>query len=181
MAITSSLTDGQRAQRKLLVTAAAWGTPDQTTQERPNKQILGARTEDSSIEFNPDIQTTTDILGKTYTDVEKTEPQQTLDPSYILGGSDLHDYLTEAVLKNNINAYNQQFDIYIITVWLVDGTATSSDGKFYTVKHKNCSIFPTSIGGDTYVSMPLEVHFSNDIVEGTVDKIADDFSFTAAS
>ncbi|MBP5710549.1 MAG: hypothetical protein J6W84_06190 [Bacteroidales bacterium] len=117
--------------------------------------------------------------------MEKTEPQQTLDPSYILGGSGLHDYLTEAVLKNDIDAYNQRFDIYVITVWLVNGTPVttsgSEDGKFYTVKHKNCSIFPTSIGGSTYVSMPLEVHFSNDIVEGTVDKIADDFEFSKAS
>lgn len=176
MALTSSLTSGQRAQRKLLVTAAGWGSGASS-----QKQILGVRTEDSSIEFNPDINTTTDIRGNTYTDVEKTEPQQTLDPSFIIGGSALHDYLTEAVLKNDIDAYNQRFDIYIITVWLTDGTPTTGDGKFYCVKHANCSIFPTSIGGDNYVSMPLEIHLSNNITEGTVDKIADDFEFTPAA
>lgn len=181
MALTSSLADGQRAQRKLLVTAAAWGTPDVTTGERPNKQILGARTEDSSIEFNPDIQTSTDIRGNTYTDVEKTEPQQTLDPHYILGGSDLDSYLTEAVLKNDIDKYNGVFDVYIITVWLTNGTATTSDGKFYAVKHSGCSIFPTAIGGSTYTSMPLEIHLSNNITEGTVDVISNSFTFTAAT
>lgn len=178
MAITSTLTDGQRAQRKLLVTAAAWGTPDSTTGERPNKQILGARTEDSSIEFNPDIQTSTDIRGNTHTDVEKTEPQQTLDPHYIIGGNALDSYLTEAVLKNDIDKYNGVFDVYLITVWLTDGTATTSDGKFYTVKHTGCSIFPISIGGSNYTSMPLEIHLSNNITEGTVDKIGNDFVFT---
>lgn len=180
MAITSTLTDGQRAQRKLLVTAVAWGTPDTTTHERPNKQILGARTEDSSIEFNADIQKTTDIRGITYTDVEKTEPQQTLDPHYILGGSPFDTYLTEAVLKNDIDKYNGVFDIYIITVWLVNGTATTSDGKFYAVKHTGSSVFPTSIGGSNYTSMPIELHYSNNITEGTVDEISDSFTFTAA-
>lgn len=181
MAITSTLTDGQRAQRKLLVTAAAWGTPDSTTGERPNKQILGARTEESSIEFNADIQKSTDIRGITYTDVEKTEPQQTLDPHYIMGGNAFDSYLTEAVLKNDIDKYNGVFDVYIITVWLTDGTATTSDGKFYAVKHTGCSIFPTSIGGSNYTSMPLEIHLSNNITEGTVDEIGNDFTFTPKS
>ena len=177
MAITSNLNDGQRAQRKLLVTAAAWGTPASEGGERPNKQIIGARTEDSSIEFNPDIQTSTDILGKTYTDVEKTEPQQTLDPHYIIGGSELDSYLTEAVLKNDIDKYNGVFDVYIITAWLTEGVGNS----FHAVKHKNCSIFPTSIGGSNYTSMPLEIHFSNDIVEGTVNEISNNFTFTPNS
>jgi hypothetical protein len=164
MALTSSLANGQRAQRKLLVTAVGW---DETI------QIIGARTEDSSIEFNPDIQTSTDIRGNTYTDVEKTEPQQTLDPHYILGGSPLDTYLTEAVLKNDIDKYNGVFDVYIITVWL-----TETGGNYYAVKHSGCSIFPTAIGGSTYTSMPIEIHFSNNITEGTVNEIADNFTFT---
>jgi hypothetical protein len=34
------------------------------------------------------------------------------------------------------------------------------------------------MGGDAYVSMPIDVHYSNDIEVGTVDKLADDFEFT---
>ena len=83
-----NLDTGVRAQRKTLITVAEW--TDGGTQKR---EILGARTEDSSIEFNPDIETVTDILGITYTDVNKTEPQQDFDPFYVMKDSDLAEYL----------------------------------------------------------------------------------------
>ena len=175
-----NLNEGQRAQRKELITVAEWSTGSGTN-ATTHKEIIGVRTEDSSIEFNPDIETVTDILGITYTDVNKTEPQQTFDPHYIVGGSDLDEYLTQAALKNDINAFNGVFDIYIITAFIVDGEPSTTDGKYYAVKHQGCTILPTSIGGSNYTSMPLEVHFSNDIVEGTVDKLTDDFTFTAAA
>jgi uncharacterized membrane protein len=171
MAISTTLTDGQRAQRKLLITVAEWGSG-----EKPDREILGTRTEDSSIEFNADIQTSTDIRGITYTDVNKTEPQQTFDPYYLMGGSKLGEYLSQAALANDINKYNGVFNVYIITAYLKDGASA-----YHTVKHSGCSIIPTSIGGDSYISMPIEVHYSNNITEGTVDKLSDDFTFTATS
>lgn len=170
MATTLNLSNGERAQRKALVTVAEWGE-DSTT---PTREILGVRVEDSSIEFNADIETITDILGITYTDVNKTEPQQTLDPSYIIGGSKLSAYLAEAALENDISKYNNTFNVYIITTFI------GTEGAYQAVKHTGCSIIPTSMGGDSYVAMPLEVHYSNNITKGTVDKLADDFKFTPA-
>lgn len=167
---TLNLAEGQRAQRKLLITVAEWGTGS-----APNREILGVRTEDSSIEFNPDIETVTDILGITYTDVNKTEPQQDFDPLYIIGGSKLSAYLVDAALANDINAYNNVFNVYIISAFI------GASGSYFTVKHEGCSIIPTSIGGDSYTSMPIEVHFSNKITKGTVDKLTSDFTFTPAS
>lgn len=170
---TLNLKDGQRAQRKTLITVAEWG--ESTNKKR---QILGARTEDSSIELNPDIQTSTDILGITYTDVNKTEPQQSFDPFYVMGGSDLAEYLTRAMLKNDIDAYANVFNIYIITAFINDGTSSSDPTKYYAVCHSGCSIIPTAIGGDAYTNMPIEVHYSNNITEGEVDKLSDDFVFS---
>lgn len=176
MAMAMTLKDGERAQRKLLITVAEWDGTDYGGQEN-DREILGRRTEDSSIEFNADIETSTDILGITYSDVNKTEPQQTFDPYYILGGSKLGTYLSQAALKNDINAYNGKFTLYIITAFIQDGDVS----KTYAVKHTGCSIIPTQIGGDSYTNMPIEVHFSNDITEGSVDKLTDDFKFTDAS
>lgn len=168
--MATNLSEGVRAERKTLLTVVEWKEGTATKRE-----LLGARTEDSSIEFNPDMDTTTDILGITYTDVNKTEPSQSFDPYYIRGGSLLADYLTKAALKNDIQAYNNAFDVFIITAFM--GTS----GSYYAVKHAGCSVIPQSIGGDSYVNMPIEVHYSNDITEGTVDKLSDDFVFTAAS
>lgn len=171
MAEAVTLKDGQRAQRKTLITVAEWKSG-----EDKKREILGVRTEDSSIEFNPDTQTSTDILGITYTDVNKTEPQQDFDPYYLIGGSALGAYLADAALNNDIDAYNNVFDVYIIAAF-IDNTSGSTHA-YKTVKHQNCTILPTSLGGDAYVSMPIEVHLSNNIVRGTVDKLSDDFTFT---
>jgi hypothetical protein len=183
-----NLQTNERAQRKLMVTIAEW--PDAngtitigtgTNRVTVSREILGTRTPDSSIEFNADIETSTDILGITYTDINKTEPSQTFDPYYIIGGKKLGEYMTTAALTNNINAYNGKFNIYIVTLFIIQGTTTVSDAKYYTVKHSGCSIIPTSMGGESFLALPFEVHFSNDITEGTIDKLAEDFTFTTAN
>lgn len=170
MAYSMNLQNGQRAQRKLLLTVAEWGSNE--------RELLGCRTEDSSIEFNPDIETSNDILGHTHTDVNSTQPQQDLDPFFILGGSKLGELLVTAALENNIDAYNGTFTVYVITAFISD-TTTASAIKYKTVKHECCSIIPTSIGGDSYINMPIEVHLSNQITKGSVDKLDAEFTFTA--
>ena len=164
-----NLKEGERAQRKLLVTVAEWKQDGEST---PLREILGSYTEDSSIEFNADTETITDILGVTHSNINKTEPQQSFDPFYIQGGSALGAYLSKAALKNDINAYNGVFTLYIIALFM------GEEDAYYAVKHKNCSIIPSSIGGSSYTSMPVDVYYSNDIEEGTIDKFSKNFVFT---
>lgn len=171
MSLSFNLNAGQVALRKTFITVAEW--TEGSTQMR---EILGTRTEDSSMELNADIETMTDVRGITYTDVNKTEPQQTFDPYLIIGDSDLAAYLTEAVLANKIDAYTNFFTIYQIAAF--SGNTTNG---YYAVKHANCSIIPTAIGGDAKVNMPIEIHFSNDITVGTVNKLSDDFAFSVAA
>ena len=85
-----NLKDNQKAERKLLVTCVDVsdnaGTFDASTADW---QIVGVGVEDSSIEYNPDTETVTDILGITETTVNKLETEQDLDPMTIRGGSKL--------------------------------------------------------------------------------------------
>lgn len=169
-----NLNKGQRAERKLLITVAEWtektldGTTEGTEQVR---ELLGTRTEDSAIEYNPDIQESTDILGNNYTDVNKTQPSQSFDPFLILGGSRLGAFLNDIRRRNALSEL-QQFTIYVITAFI------GTEGAYETEKHEDCSITYDSIGGDANVNFPITVHFSNKITTGTVDKIAADFAFT---
>lgn len=164
-----NLASGQRAERKLLITVAEW--MEGTTQER---EILGTRTEDSSIEYNPDIETTTDILGINYTDLNRTQPQQDFDPYLVLGGSKLGAKLNDIRRRNALSELNQ-FTVYIITAFV--GTT----GAYPAEKHTDCSIIYNSIGGDANVNFPISVYYSNKITTGTVNKLADDFTFSADS
>lgn len=172
MAVTQfNLAEHQRAERKLLLTVVEWseGTGTSATQER---ELLGRRTEDSSIEYNADIETTTDILGINYTDLNRTQPEQTFDPYLVLGGSKLGAKLNDIRRRNALSELNQ-FTAYIITGYV--GTS----GAYEAEKHVNCTITYDSLGGDTNVNFPITVHFSNEITPGTVDKLAEDFVFTA--
>ena len=175
-----NLKNGQRAERKLLITVAEW--IEGTT---PVREILGTRTPDSSIEYNADVETETDIRGITYTDVNKTQPEQTLDPYTILGGSKLGPFLDDLRRRNKVSEYNQ-FTIYIITAYR--GTA----GAYEAEKHTGCTIYPTALGGESYVNMPITVNLSNDCLDsnnksmghpgiGTIDKLSDDFVFSLES
>lgn len=169
MAISQfNLKNGQRAERKLLITVAEW---TQTGSESLVREILGTRTEDSSIEYNADISTTTDILGNNYTDLNKTQPQQDFDPYLILGGSKLGAFLNDIRRRNALSELSD-FTIYVITAF------SSTGSKYDAEKHTGCTITYNSIGGDTNVNFPISVYFSNKITLGTVDKLADDFTFT---
>ena len=181
MAISEfNLAQHQRAERKLLITVAEWLDADGditigtgSSAYKVNREILGRRTEDSSIEYNPDIETTTDILGINYTDFNKTQPQQDFDPFLILGGSKLGAKLND-IRKRNAVSELSQFTLYIITAYIGD----SSNG-YEAEKHENCTIAYTSLGGDSNVNMPISAYFSNESTIGTVNKLSADFTFSA--
>ena len=167
MAITQfNLRDGQRAERKLLITVAEW--EEEGSQVR---EILGTCTEDSSIEYNADIETTTDIRGYNYTDLNRTQPQQDFDPYLVLGGSKLGAFLND-IRKRNALSELSQFTMYIITAYV------GTEGAYEAEKHVDCTITYNSLGGDVNVNFPISVYFSNKSVTGTVDKLSDDFTFT---
>lgn len=162
-----NLADRQRAERKLLITVAEWEEDGSQVRE-----ILGTRTPDSSIEYNIDQETSTDILGINYTDINKTQPQQDFDPYLVLGGSKLGAKLNDIRRRNALSELGQ-FTLYIITAFV----GSASEG-YETEKHVNCTITYNSIGGESNVNFPISVYFSNEITTGTVDKLKDDFVFT---
>lgn len=150
-------------------TAPTWEAGTYYT--RVTRELVGKRTPDSSIEYNPDISTETDILGNNWTDVNKTQPQQSFDPHVVMGGAKLAAKLEDIRRKNDISKLNQ-FNAYIITAYVGDAT-----NGYKGERHEHCTVSYDSLGGDTYVNMPITVYFSNDSVTGTVDKLGDDFNF----
>ena len=168
-----NLKDKQRAERKLLITVVEWEEGTDVVRE-----ILGTRTPDSSIEYNADISTETDIRGINYTDVNKTQPQQSFDPYLVLGGSKLAAFLNDLRRRNAVSEFSQ-FTAYIITAYI--GTS----GAYEAERHDHCTISIDSLGGDVNVNMPITLYLSNNWNDtgapglGTVDKLADDFVFNA--
>ena len=169
-----NLKDGQKAERKLLVTAVNVGDSISDSSGTPEWQIIGVGVEDSSIEYNPDTETITDILGITETTVNKLETSQTLEPMTVRGGSKLAVKLYNQIKYNRVS----EFAMYeVMQIHAYVGT----DGAYEAEVHKNCTITPQSLGGDAYVDMPIDINYSNDKVHGTVDnyKYGSTITFTA--
>ena len=169
-----NLKDGQKAERKLLVTAVNVGDSITKGSGTPEWQIIGVGVEDSSIEYNPDTETITDILGITETTVNKLETSQTLEPMTVRGGSKLAIKLYNQIKYNRVS----EFAMYeVMQIHAYVGT----DGAYEAEVHKNCTITPQSLGGDAYVDMPIDINYSNDKVHGTVDnyKYGSTITFTA--
>ena len=170
-----NLKDGQRAERKLLLTVVEWEEPTldgTTTGVEEVREIQGVRVEDSAIEYNPDIQESTDILGNNYTDVNKTQPSQSFEPNTVIGGGRLTAYLNDIRRRNALSEL-AGFTVYVITVFI----GNDQDG-YEAEKHEDCSITYDSIGGSANVDFPYTIHFSNKITTGTVNEIKPDFTFT---
>lgn len=162
-ATSFNLKDGQKAERKLLVTAVNVGDSITKVSGTPEWQIVGVGVEDSSIEFNPDTETVTDILGITETTVNKLEVSQSLDPMTVRGGSKLALKLYNQVKYGRISEL-AMYEVMQIHAYV------GEEGAYEAEVHKGCTLTPQSIGGSSYIDMPIDISYSNDKVHGTVDK-----------
>lgn len=168
-----NLQNNQKAERKLLVTAVNVGDSITQSGGTPEWQIIGVGVEDSSIEFNPDTETVTDILGITETTVNKFETSQSLEPMTVRGGSKLALKLYNQIKYNRLSEF-AMYEVMQIHAYV------GSDGAYEAEVHKNCTLTPQSIGGSGYVDMPIDINYSNDKVHGTVNdyKYGSTISFT---
>lgn len=169
MATDFNVGAGVKATRKLLMTYV-----DVSDSGTPEWELVGRGVEDSSIELNPNTETTTDILGITETAVTKWEPNQSFDPNTVKGGSKLN-YKLHEIWQNKTPELLSKFNVLIVYAYI------GETNNFEAEMQKNCTINITSIGGSAYVDMPIEISLSNDSTKGTVS-IADGVpTFTPAS
>lgn len=171
-----ALSADQKAERKLLVTCVNIGDLTTKSSGTPEWVPIGAGVEDSSIEYNADIETITDIMGVTETTVNKLEPSQNLEPMTIRGGNKVLFKLTDIIERNAVSEL-AQFEVLIIRAYVKEGSS------YHAELHRGCTITPQSVGGSAYVDMPITINFSNDKVLGTVNGYTkhDTITFTANS
>jgi len=171
-----NLQANQKAERKLLVTCVNVGDSITMSGGTPEWQAVGVGVEDSSIEFNPETETVTDILGITETTVKKFETSQELSPMTVRGGSKL------AVKLYNQIKYNRMSEFAMYEVMQIHAYVGDAENGYEAEVHKNCTLTPQSIGGSSNVDMPITINYSNDKVHGTVKsyKYGDTITFSPA-
>lgn len=150
-----NLAENRKADRNLEMHFANVGTAD-----APDWEILGYGVEDATMSYNHDVSTIVDILGISHTEVSAAKPQLDLDPMNIRGGQKLSAKLLDIERRNAVSELSE-FEVLNVHAYLGEEKA------FLAEKHVNCTIVPQSLGGSSYVGMPLNVHLSNDKVLGT--------------
>ncbi len=171
MAGTFTMADNQKAERKLMVTYVDVGTGSTPTWER-----VGHGIEDSSIEYNSEVTTVTDILGITETQVDSTAPQQSREPFTIRGGSALALKLYDIMRRNALS----ELSLFKVLVAYGFVKSAGSTTAYEAELHSGCTIEVTSLGGSGHVDMPIVIHFSNDKTLGTVNSLGENPTFTEA-
>lgn len=161
-----NLKENQKAQRKLLATYV-----DVSTTGEYQWELIGAGVEESAIEYNNEVNSITDILGITETDITKNAPKQTLEPFTVRGGSLLHQRLLDILRRNALS------ELSLFNVMVVEGYL-GEEGKLAAEVHAGCTIEVESKGGSGTVDLPISIYFSNDKTLGTVEGITKSPTFT---
>ena len=135
----------------------------------------GYKTEEAAMEFNPDKSTVTDILGDTYTDVNKFERAMTIDPNTLrpTGVKGKLNEIVHEITRRNKMAELSQFKVLLVYGYIGDTT----DG-FAADIYPDSTITPNSLGGSSRTQMPYDIDFGGTAIFGTVDKVLPDPTFT---
>lgn len=138
--------------------------------------VLGYRIQDSSIEFNPDVEKGTDINGRGFSTVKKMELEQSFESAPMTKDLEakavkLQDYLLELTRNQEYDKFTQ-FEVVLIYGWIGEVGAYSAD------LHTACSVIPQNIGGDSLVNMSYNISFGGDVKRGTASGLLGEINFT---
>lgn len=147
------------------------------TEAAPVWSPIGRRVEDSSMEMDWSVESSTDILGDTRSTGKKAVRTQTFDPWDLDGGDKAQKKIWNLAIKDNdVNRLMNQ-DM-LIAHFYAGGTGDGA-GNF-AERYASCSVLPTSLGGEGggSVGMSIEVTYGGERTLGTVSKGESGVTFT---
>ena len=148
----------QKVERKLHMVFVNVGE----SSDSPEWELQGRGVEDASVEYNMDVEQTTDILGRNDTSIGTAMPQMTFDPNTLRVGQKLNSKLVD-ILRRGATSELGTFQVLIVYMFL----SAAGTGPYEADKYENCSIVPTSMGGSDYVGLPFDLYLSGDRTAGT--------------
>lgn len=169
MAITAYNTQAdQKIERKFLITAVNVGTT-----AAPEWEVVGRGIDDSSIEYNLEVNAAKDILGYNETDVDSAAPTQKFEKYKLRSDSKLCTKLDDIMQRNALS------ELSLFEVLIVRGYVGEA-GSYNAEKHTSCTITPETLGGSSYITTDITIYFSNNKTIGTADKLEKGLEFTAS-
>lgn len=155
-------------QRKMLACAI-----DISSDSTPKYLVVGYKITSSTLEFNPDVETGTDINGRNFGSINKFEPSQSFEPHRLTTGDigALGEKLVHYFRYRELEKFSE-FKCILIYGFL------GTDGIYPADLYQTCTITPASLGGEMWTEMPFDVTFGGEVTHGHVDKLIDVVTFT---
>jgi hypothetical protein len=127
---------------------------------------LGDDLEDFSVELNPDVTTSKNILGENSVKHNGYEASSSADPVYYAYDDQLTEKIMEiAMLRQSGDACKTSY----VEVLLKPGAGDAAPTVIRAVR-EDVYVIPTSYGGDTSgVQVPFEIRYAGNRVEGNFD------------
>lgn len=111
------------------------------TKESPVWSPVGSGVESSDLGMEWNTETKTDIFGKVYTSAKKPEKTQDFDSWPMKTDEAILHIWKMAVWEEDVAKVTNQ-DMLIVHKY------AKKNGKFLAKRYENCTVIPTSIGGD---------------------------------
>ena len=140
----------------------------------------GYKTEDAALEFNPDVNTVTDILGDTYTAVEKLERQMSFEPNTlrpIANRGKLNQRLHEQTRRGQLSKL-QEYKVMIAYGYISTTSGTPAVTSYEADVYPMSTVTPQSLGGSTRVNFPYQINLGGEAMFGTVNQMLPSPKFT---
>ena len=127
---------------------------------------LGKDLEEFSVELNPDVETSKNILGENSVTHNGYEASSTADPIYYEYDDDLTEKMMEIAMLRKAGDECKTSYVEVLLKPNKDGGAPT----VVRAVREDVYVIPTSYGGDTTgVQVPFEVRFAGNRVEGSFD------------
>lgn len=137
---------------------------------------LGDHLEELSVEMNPSVETTNNILGESTAILEGYEVSAGVDPFYISNDEALSEKLME-IVDNELSG--DSVKTTAVDVWMKAGATANDAPIVIKAIRREVIVAVQSYGGDTSgVQIPFEVYGSKNKTKGTFDLSTKKFSET---
>lgn len=164
---------GKTIDRELLIAYLNTGTTSV-----PTWSAIGKRVSDSSEEMNWSEDSSTDILGQTYSTLSKPQVTQSFDPAPLDAGDTAMVKIWNLAVKDQDYAALANQDMLIVHLY-----AGTADTAVFAERYSSCAVRPTGLGGEGggNIGMPVDVTYGGVRTVGTAAMSGSTVTFTPES
>jgi hypothetical protein len=155
--LTFNTPAGQVVDRKLLILYLNTGE-----NEEPVWSPIGKRVEESSMEYDFNEESKTDIFGEVYTTMNKPIVTQTFEPCELDAGDKAQVKIWNQAIRDQDVAAMANNDLLVVHAY-----AGTADTAVFAERYASCLVKPASLGGSANVGMPLDITFGGTRTKGT--------------